>query len=428
MDLVVTSPTTPENPAEFAFWTADHCLKFADANAAELYLFDPAKRTYLRLKVELPELERYKRGVRLFQERLRTEGSSDAQAQADLNAFIEAGKRNSVTFNGAPLIERGTPFCKDDTANFKATKPDHTVTCSSVLDLARLSGVVSEESMQRPEVADAIQRMKVYLKEMNDRRFELIEKLTNEQDKVGQRFFIHNWRPKITALTFWRRYETESALIEKVRQCANTDFSGICAQPFKDFFNDALSDYKNKWNPPLNQDFQTALKNEVYADPLPNTNAKHNLKWLLSTQSGLGRGMENNPILLADVKFSTNFSMRKKAPTDLKELPVLGTSGGLFYGLASPLTIYSTKPSGAPMKIYTNTILINHTQNQTGGMNFFLQPGDSGSLFLLGGLPLAVVATVDGQETSGGTSLLPLPNNNEEEDEMTRPKNALSCK
>ncbi|MEN9529743.1 MAG: hypothetical protein RI932_1616, partial [Pseudomonadota bacterium] len=90
--------------------------------------------------------------------------------------------------------------------------------------------------------------------------------------------------------------------------------------------------------------------------------------------------------------------------------------------------IYSTKPSGAPMKIYTNTILINHTQNQTGGMNFFLQPGDSGSLFLLGGLPLAVVATVDGQETSGGTSLLPLPNNNEEEDEMTRPKNALSCK
>ncbi len=38
-----------------------------------------------------------------------------------------------------------------------------------------------------------------------------------------------------------------------------------------------------------------------------------------------------------------------------------------------------------------------------------LQPGDSGSLLVLSGLPVGVVSTVDGKETSGGASIRPLP-------------------
>jgi hypothetical protein len=38
-----------------------------------------------------------------------------------------------------------------------------------------------------------------------------------------------------------------------------------------------------------------------------------------------------------------------------------------------------------------------------------LTPGDSGSLILADGLPMAVLATVDGEKTSGGSAVLPLP-------------------
>jgi hypothetical protein len=38
-----------------------------------------------------------------------------------------------------------------------------------------------------------------------------------------------------------------------------------------------------------------------------------------------------------------------------------------------------------------------------------LKPGDSGTLILADGLPMAVLATVDGEKTSGGSSVLPLP-------------------
>jgi hypothetical protein len=38
-----------------------------------------------------------------------------------------------------------------------------------------------------------------------------------------------------------------------------------------------------------------------------------------------------------------------------------------------------------------------------------LQPGDSGTLILGDGLPMAVLSNVDGEKTSGGSSVLPLP-------------------
>jgi hypothetical protein len=48
-----------------------------------------------------------------------------------------------------------------------------------------------------------------------------------------------------------------------------------------------------------------------------------------------------------------------------------------------------------------------------------LRPGDSGSMILANGLPMAVLATVDGEKTSGGAAVLPLPENNgDPEDEV----------
>jgi len=49
-----------------------------------------------------------------------------------------------------------------------------------------------------------------------------------------------------------------------------------------------------------------------------------------------------------------------------------------------------------------------------------LHPGDSGSMILAGGLPIAVLSTVDGEKTSGGASVLALPANVESEQSPDR--------
>ncbi|NBW80802.1 hypothetical protein EBR21_03520 [bacterium] len=46
---------------------------------------------------------------------------------------------------------------------------------------------------------------------------------------------------------------------------------------------------------------------------------------------------------------------------------------------------------------------------ESGFFQLRLMPGDSGSMLLALGLPMAVLATVDGEKTSGGSTILPLP-------------------
>jgi hypothetical protein len=55
------------------------------------------------------------------------------------------------------------------------------------------------------------------------------------------------------------------------------------------------------------------------------------------------------------------------------------------------------------------TILFKYKKNLINGETFLLQPGDSGTVALIGNMPIGVVSTVNGKETSGGTSVLPLP-------------------
>ena len=55
------------------------------------------------------------------------------------------------------------------------------------------------------------------------------------------------------------------------------------------------------------------------------------------------------------------------------------------------------------------TILFKYKKNLINGETFLLQPGDSGTVALIGNMPIGVVSTVNGKETSGVTSVLPLP-------------------
>jgi hypothetical protein len=110
MDYVPVAPGQSANSANLAFWTADHCLNFLNAQSVELNLFDPVGKKYVRFGISIQDMEQYKTGLKLFTDR-QLMNPGDATAAADLAAFRASAQRGSADLNGSPTIERGVPIC-----------------------------------------------------------------------------------------------------------------------------------------------------------------------------------------------------------------------------------------------------------------------------------------------------------------------------
>jgi hypothetical protein len=411
MDYVPLASGQSTNIANLAFWTADHCLNFSTAQSAELNLFDPDLKIFHRFAIRLPAMEEFKAGLKLFQERSKTTPGGDAAS--DLAAFQEAGKRNPVSLDnsGTQIIERGSAACQTDTASFKSSSPGLTAICSTVLDLARLEATADSAALNRTDVKGALERLSAYLQSAEKKRFDdaviLVPPIpipgTTRTLQSDFLFFLNNWRLKIMQMTRWRGLESQSSLIEKVRNCAADETEGICAAPFRTFFNDALSEYAG-WNV-SSKTYPVALHDEVNA---PETPTKHNLPWIIKGQNDI----KNFAFLSAESSFASNFLRKGVTATVSSTLPVLGESGALFFGLATPFQMIGADSNTDPtsiIKFYAKTVLIPYATTSNAGLSFLLQPGDSGSVWIVNNTPIGVVATVDGVETSGGASVRPLP-------------------
>jgi hypothetical protein len=344
----------------------------------------------------------------------------DTAAVTDLAEFRASALRDSVSYNSAPLIERGVPICQADTTAYKSTVSGMTAICSTVLDLARVDAVATQESLARPEIQEILSRLNVEMKKLEDEKYAMVAAVP-ESLRTNFDFFVKRWRGAISDMTRWRGYESVAGLIEKVRLCDATSTTGICAQQFRDFFKKPLDEYA-VWTAGQTgtaKTFQQALHDEVYAEMDPG-GTKRNLKWLLFSQSTVA----NNAAIAGQSYLSTNF-LRPGLSLELSaNLPTLGDSGPLYYGLASPAKMLATQQSSLPTTTATDplshlvfkpaTILVPHTANSAFKNSFFLQPGDSGSVLHIANTPIGVIATVDGNPTSGGASVMPLPEYTEE--------------
>jgi hypothetical protein len=427
MDYVPVPAGQGPNSANLAFWTADHCLNFLNAQSVELNLFDPVAMKYVRFGISIKNMEQYKTGLKLFTDR-QVLDPGDATANADLATFRASALRESVSLNSAPLIERGVPICQADTDAYKTANPGLTAICSTVLDLARVDAVATAESLSKPEVLALLNQLSAAMKKQEDEKFAMVAALEasinpaiTDTMKTNFKFFVERWRGAISDMTRWRGYEGQAALIEKVRLCDASSASGICAQQFRDFFKKPLEEYA-VWTAGVTgtaKTFQQALHDEVYAD-MDTAGTKRNLKWLLFSQSTVA----NNAAIAGQSYLSTNF-LRPGLSLELSaNLPTLGDSGPLYYGLASPAKMLATQQSSLPTTTATDplshlvfkpaTILVPHTANSAFKNSFFLQPGDSGSVLHIANTPIGVIATVDGNPTSGGASVMPLPEYTEE--------------
>lgn len=415
MDLLPFAAGQTPDPLRFSFWTAEHCLQLRNARSAELNIFDPTQKRYVRFPVRVDELERFLKGKSLF----------EAHANSRIPEYIESAGRPS-----RGIIARGTTACKTDTQTVSSAQPNLGVVCSSVLDLARLEGRVHEAAENRPEVIDVLGRMREALEvqeqEQRDKISSVSALITAEQ-LVGINFWLANWRNKISQLTKWRGHEGFAPLIDEIRTaCSSGSTSGLCHPEIRAFFDDGLQEYARSGSTASFSDFLRAEVNH------PMTDSKHNLPWILKAQNDIKSLI---PVTGA-ATFGTNFLIpREKSTAQYSQSDTLGAKGPLYYVVA-PVTSFqksSATDLHSNLVFKDETVLFTYDRSLQMGETFLMQPGDSGSTLLVGNIPIGIVSTVNGDETSGGAAILPLPeiaDEYEESEKGASPRKAtnVSCK
>jgi hypothetical protein len=282
-----------------------------------------------------------------------------------------------------------------------------------------VDAVATQESLVMPEVQALLDRLSAAMKEQEDEKHAMVANIP-ESLKTNFDFFLKRWRGAVSDMTRWRGYEGQTALIEKVRLCDASATSEICEQQFRSFFKKPLDEYA-VWTTGYtgtDKTFQQALHDEVYASPTVGN--KRNLLWLIKSQSDFS----NYAAVSAQVYLSSNFLRPGFSGDTSKSFPTLGESGPLYYGLVSPAKILQPQRDYLPASIINNPLAFLVLKEKTvlapglaGSVNlksFLLQPGDSGSVLHIANTPIGVIATVDGNPTSGGASVMPLPEYTEE--------------
>jgi hypothetical protein len=391
LDRVPSEDNPSSDPNRIAIWTAEHCLKWLNAQSAELNVFDPDLKKYFRFEVKLDEMERFKKGRDLFNKLM----------PDNLDQYLAAAVR-PVT----GMIERGTPVCKADTETLSQQYPDSQIVCSSVLDLARLEGSLSPTASTQPEIVAMMSRMNQQLtasEEIEFAKLKTLESVIGTTAVNGMLFWYTHWRKKVSLITKWRGYEGLANIIEDVRLCAADNFNGLCNQEFRNFFEESLSEYSQLAT--SGQSYPAFLQYEVNR---PTTNTSHNLQWLLLSQKNVKDSMLAYWGLAS---IATNFLRKPSDHLASNATSTLGTNGPLFYGNVS-LDNLEKVPSGNfidRMHFFDKSILFRYSKSSDSGFLFLNQPGDSGTVFLTGHIPIGVVSTVNGNETSGGAAVTPLP-------------------
>lgn len=405
MDYIPASSGVVANPNRIAIWTAEHCLNWSKARAAELYLFDPLSKKYVRFSVQLDELERFKKGKDLF-----------SRIRPDLlENYLASAARPAKG-----IVERGIPVCKSDTVLAQQMNPNQGVICSTVLDLARIEGTLDSTSAARSDVIEVLNRVRGAIEKNEADQVAKVNALAGAltaSELAAFQNFLANWRIKVSLVTKWRGHEGFAELVELVRQCPADNSSGMCHPEMRDFFRDHLDEYHRLVEGALT--YPEFLMFEVNR---PVTATSQNLQWLLYNQSRARKSIG----FFDQISFESNFSrdLKKLLPEFAQK--TLGDSGPVYYG-SMPVTEMVSNSGKTLLDHLTfneKTLLFSYEKSLESSETFLLQPGDSGTVLMVGNMPIGVVSTVNGEPTSGGSSILALPEYSEEQATTSTTSNA----
>lgn len=394
-------------------WTASHCLDPSLDSAYSLRFFVDVATGYVELPVQVESLER--RG------QLRTQLAKILSSSAQ-SEVLQALKPLEIDYSPS---KNATDICL---GSFKSGRsffhePEtgkNQISCFLYQDLSLFKFTLSEQltPAQKQVMSSALEKAMAF---ENSLPIPPTATIRTGTTYTSMSAFRENWISTYKTFSELRENDGFNNWTSKMRyQCSlQQDSAGseICAKlsSIKTAFESAgLQTQASLFEPSGTSDYllQYALVKTKVAE-LWKTN--------MSTTATIN-GVEKR--LFDFFNLVSNYSWNSG---ELKTFTTIGLGG--FLGLGWGATVdesgkprdrvgaatYYWLPGGAEMFIYAITPKNQTTENLAlGYAQLGLRSGDSGSMLLGGGLPMAILATVDGEKTSGGASILPLPEAAEE--------------
>lgn len=391
-------------------WTANHCLDIARDSKYRLRFYVDFATGYQEIPVEFEQLE-------LFEKLRQKSGELPAELQREfLNAFRAEEVDFSRSKNGRDICLNSFNTGPGWSKFHEPIKGNNQVSCFLYHDLALLTlKLPAQLSAEHKNLTKAMLKKAHAFDEAS---------ITYPNANItsnGQSITMGDFRKK-----WLETYRTYTTLKEK------TGFARFAREKIDacvestDEHRQSLCEQVDKMKAIL-----TSSGFEEYAHLLTvegNSNLGNQLLtvvpqiselWKLYTHATV---TENNQPVQRFKEFNlvTNYSWNGGQVSSFSAIPLLG-----FFGLGWGTTTdqgsgdvrervgaatYHWIEEGAESFIYAIIPKQQTTLNLNAGYGQLrLTPGDSGSLILADGLPMAVLATVDGEKTSGGSALLPLP-------------------
>lgn len=406
----------PSNSAadQIGIWTASHCLSLArDANYRLRFYVDYSTG-YVEIPVTAPALEQFQKvreEVGVLPEQIR-------------RGFLESFKSADIDFSRS---KNGSDICLNSFktgwgwSKFHQPLPDkNQVACFLYHDLSVVQLKVADNisSLQQRVLENILESARLF--DENSVAHPNATLQRTDESPVKMKDFRSNW---IKVYKEYTELKEQSGFL-KFASHLETDCGATSEQPLS---TDSCQILKAV------QDLLNETGFESYAELLTESGASNyeaKFDGLINEIADLWSYYRNAVIIengyevrayeSGTFNILANYSWNGSSLKSFSALPLMAYVGVGFGQVIDPWSgdvrsrvgaaTYHWLEKGKEMFVYA---IIPKTQTESnlklgyGQLN--LKPGDSGTLLLVSGLPMAVLATVDGEKTSGGAAVLPLP-------------------
>jgi len=399
-------------------WTASHCLDLSIDSKYRLRFYLDSSSGYAEVPVEFEQVAR----AEAFRKRI--SNKTPEQQRALLQALSPTEVDYSQSKNGTDIclnsFKSGYGWSK-----FHQPVPDQNqIACFMYHDLALVKFSITESSTaaQKLLVEKMIKKARTFEKSNIAHPTAILKRGEEERTMLD---FRKSWIATYRTYTELRAH-TGFAKFAKERVTA-------CAESGEESESKACQENRS-----LQQDLRESgfgdlaalltqeginLYEESYKNIIPEI-SKH---WKFYSNATITwNGQNVSPY--SQFNILTNYSWNGGRHHSYSSIPLMAFVGNDWGTVTDPhsrdvraragAATYHWLEDGSEMFIYSIIPKKQTEANLSKGYGqLYLKPGDSGTLVLADGLPMAVLATVDGDKTSGGSSVLPLPEIGEEEPE-----------
>lgn len=412
---------------EATVWTASHCLDLSIDSKYRLRFYLDSTSGYAEIPVEFDQATK----ANAFRQRI---ASKSPEQQRTL---LQALRPTEINYS---VSKNGTDICRNSFktgygwSKFHQPIPDQNqIACFMYHDLALVRFSISEgaSEAQKVLIEKMIEKARTFEKSNIAHPTALLKRGEEEQIMLD---FRKSWIATYRTYTELRAHTGFAKFAEeRVTECtASEGQNSISCQE-----NMTLRDDLRESGFSALAELLTSEGITSYAENYKKIIPEISRHWKFYSNATISwNGQNVRPY--SQFNILTNYSWNGGRHHSYSSIPLMGFVGLDWGTVTDPYSgdvrartgaaTYHWLEDGSEMFIYS---IIPKQQTQEnlrkGYGQLSLKPGDSGTLILADGLPMAVLATVDGEKTSGGSSILPLPEIGEEEPEAVSSVSVLGA-